>query len=343
MPDTAPPRRRRLRWSVRALMLLVLVVGLPIGWKARRASLQRRAVAEVRRVGGFVEYDWQAPSPVTGGAWVQKIEPDTPAWARRALGDEYFQEVVRVDLPGNRPIQPPGVADPVGAATARDQLACLDGLDRLESLYLTMYGPLGPEGAARLARLRRLKRLDLGDFDPAAAAAVGHLDRLENLGISRPFGPNFWGRATPAEIRATRPVNLAFLDRLPRLRSLSIAIPVDAAGLARIARIEGLESLGLEAPGATDADLASLARLTSLEKLSLSSATGITDLGLEKLAGLPRLESVDLPDSPITEAGLRALDRCPTLGSVRVSKARIDPETLRQLRAARPGRAITVY
>src|SRR5262245_49108922 len=86
--------RRRLRLSLRGMILLVLVLGLWLGWHARRARLQREAVAAVREYGGFVRYDWEFLNgrPATAAA------PRAPGWLRRAIGDAYFQEVVEVNL-----------------------------------------------------------------------------------------------------------------------------------------------------------------------------------------------------------------------------------------------------
>ncbi len=57
-PTATRPRRRRLRLSLRGLMVLVLVVGGMLGWKARRASIQRRAVTQIKAAGGTLLYDY---------------------------------------------------------------------------------------------------------------------------------------------------------------------------------------------------------------------------------------------------------------------------------------------
>ena len=49
--------RLRLRSSVRGLMFAVLIFGALLGWKARRASVQRGAVAEIKWAGGWVSYE----------------------------------------------------------------------------------------------------------------------------------------------------------------------------------------------------------------------------------------------------------------------------------------------
>jgi hypothetical protein len=53
------PWRRFLRFSVRGLIVLVLVIGAAIGWLVRSAHIQRDAVAAIRAAGGAVKYDWE--------------------------------------------------------------------------------------------------------------------------------------------------------------------------------------------------------------------------------------------------------------------------------------------
>ncbi len=96
-PMTELSKRRRPWFSIslRAMMLLILVVGGLMGWKARRASLQRHAVAAVEAAGGRVTYDFEdttRPLP-----FVPATEPDAPRWLRDLLGDEYFREIIRVE------------------------------------------------------------------------------------------------------------------------------------------------------------------------------------------------------------------------------------------------------
>ena len=50
------PWRRYLRFSVRGLIVLILVIGAGLGWIVRRASIQRNAVATIERAGGGVDY-----------------------------------------------------------------------------------------------------------------------------------------------------------------------------------------------------------------------------------------------------------------------------------------------
>ena len=63
MTDQAKPAlhfwRRFLRFSVRGLIVLVLVVGVWLGWLVPHARIQRDAVAAITRAQGSAYYDWE--------------------------------------------------------------------------------------------------------------------------------------------------------------------------------------------------------------------------------------------------------------------------------------------
>ena len=93
------PKRRWFQYSLRTLLLLVLLVSLPLSWlatKIQQKKAERRAVAEIERLGGEVEYDYEwgiAPLP-PGATW--EVSRPGPAWVRKLLGDDFFSDVVCV-------------------------------------------------------------------------------------------------------------------------------------------------------------------------------------------------------------------------------------------------------
>jgi hypothetical protein len=88
------PWRRFLRFSVRGLIVIVLVIGVGLGWVVRQAHVQRDAVAAILRAGGVVEYDWQRRNrkSIPGG------EPSAPRWLVHLIGGDYFGHVTAVWL-----------------------------------------------------------------------------------------------------------------------------------------------------------------------------------------------------------------------------------------------------
>src|SRR4051794_7832725 len=97
-PATGYERRwHRAVLSLRALMLLVLVLGGGLGWVAHRAAVQRRAVAAIEAAGGRVFYDWDlsdgvAKPPGTRRTWLK--------WLCDRLGPDYFGDITSVFLEG---------------------------------------------------------------------------------------------------------------------------------------------------------------------------------------------------------------------------------------------------
>ena len=91
-PEKPPRRRRRFTLSLRALMILVLIVGGGVGWKVNRARRQRLAIEAFQRIGASISFDYQHLDkngiPI-GVPWA-------PVWLRNYAGDEYFQEVTGV-------------------------------------------------------------------------------------------------------------------------------------------------------------------------------------------------------------------------------------------------------
>jgi hypothetical protein len=85
-PPKAEPLKRKRRWyqfSLRTLLIVVLIVAIPcalLGRKIERKRRERKAVDAIRKLGGGVDYD--------------NLEgPDCPDWLRPLLGENFFNEV----------------------------------------------------------------------------------------------------------------------------------------------------------------------------------------------------------------------------------------------------------
>ena len=100
------------------MMILVLVVGGVLGWFARRARVQRDAVAAIKRAGGVVFYKWQWAN----NDLILNASPPGPRWLRAPLGPDFLDEVAFVQLCG------PNVTDAV--------LPYVGRLRRIEGLWL---------------------------------------------------------------------------------------------------------------------------------------------------------------------------------------------------------------
>jgi hypothetical protein len=66
--ETAPRSwKRYLRFSVRTMITLVLVIGAALGWVVHHAHVQSDAVASIRTAGGAVWYNWPFNADYRGG------------------------------------------------------------------------------------------------------------------------------------------------------------------------------------------------------------------------------------------------------------------------------------
>ena len=88
-------KRRFVRFSLRTLLLFMLVVCVALGWKVERTRKQRDTVAWVHQMGGSVVYDYEVDD---NGRRVPNAEPPGRKWLRNLLGIDYFDDVVEVDL-----------------------------------------------------------------------------------------------------------------------------------------------------------------------------------------------------------------------------------------------------
>lgn len=151
--------RRFLRFSVRGLIVAVLVIGAGLGWAVRSAQVQRDAVAAIQKAGGLVAYDWEAAENRFHGGI-----PWAPPWLVNMLGVDYFGRVV-------------GVIFFVDASDA--ELVYVGRLSSLVDLRITGRS-VTDAGLLELRNLVSLRILGLADTkvtDPGLA----HLERMSNL------------------------------------------------------------------------------------------------------------------------------------------------------------------
>jgi Leucine Rich repeat len=154
LPKTEPPKRkrRRFQFSLRTLLIFVLICAIPCAWlgpKIQRKAKERAAVNEIERSGGFVIYD-------------DSDEQHPPTWLQRLLGSDAVFVYCR------------GVSNRTVA-----QLEDFDGLTSLRRLDLG-YTNVTDAGLAHLNELITLEYLDLVGT-PVTDAGMEHVGRLTNL------------------------------------------------------------------------------------------------------------------------------------------------------------------
>jgi len=171
MPTLLERVRRRLlrpRLSLRATMIVVLIVGGGFGWIVHRARSQTEAVAEIERSGGHVRYDWQRHYSRSEN----RVIPDRPipGWLMRNLGPDYFSDVNAAVL----------TDDPKTSSINEAFAARLGRLHRLEILRIPSGSSLDDAGMTQLSGLTRLQELDLRCSGVTGAGLV-HLSEMREL------------------------------------------------------------------------------------------------------------------------------------------------------------------
>jgi internalin A len=182
------PWRRFLRFSVRGLIVSVLVIGGWLGWVVREARIQRDAVAAIKKAGGDVWYDWQWHNgrKTPGKPWA-------PEWLIRAIGVDYFGRVAgvsclhRVSVPGYdrtftahfKSLGDLTDLDLSFTAVTDDGLANLAGLTNLVTLNLEGT-QITDAGLIHLERLTKIETLYLPD-NRITDAGLSHLTGLAKL------------------------------------------------------------------------------------------------------------------------------------------------------------------
>jgi hypothetical protein len=201
-------RKLRLRMSVRALMICVVMVGVVLGCVVYPARVQRDAVIAIRSGGGHVTYDWQIKRLPSGIAKFDPTgRPNAPKWLLDYLGHDFFGHVEELVV-GQRNTD--AVMKQVGHLDKlrRIRFSTLSGLSKLGDLSLQKT-QVGDEGSAALVELTALVRLNLNDTH-ITDITLGHLARmrrLKELSVARTSVTDR-GLATLTECKALRQLNV---------------------------------------------------------------------------------------------------------------------------------------
>lgn len=315
---------RRLRFSVRQLLILILMVGGCLGWVIRSERIQREAVAILKKNDALVWYNWECKD----GKYIPNGEPWAPKWLLDYMGVDFFSHVVLVQ----------GLRTDV-------ELAAAGRLPGIEELSLS--GSLTDAALVNLRSLTSLKRLSLhsGNITNAGLVNLKDLTSLETLELGSD---------------GITDAGMEYVADLPSLRELCLNCSVGDAGLKKLNGRNNIELLALLntqitddglavlegwtrlkrfvfiRPQFTDAGLAHLKNLTQMTYLDVSSSR-VTDAGLASLEGLTRLEELWLANTRVTEAGLLAhLKGLTQLKELGIPSDVLTASGLRELQSAMP-------
>ena len=298
------------------MMVLVLIVGGGAGWWVRQSRIWHGALTTIRAAGGHIVFKDEQ-----GDAW------QWLALLYRWTGNDFFRQVATVFL-----VPPPPLSGSLGDLVAprpsyQDAFEAVSQLGRVE--IVDVYGgPVTAEGLATLVsadvghlglhriaevsdamlnQLRRMRDLKVlvidmpgGKLPKVTLQAVADLKQLEGVGL---YGFNNLQSDDFAPLRGKN------------LNSLNLSkSPIDEACLDHLDPLEQFTDLHLEKTRVTDAGLSRLvAKAPRLESVTLDGSL-LTDSGVAALASLPRLSTLRLLGNPtapgqLTDASLVTLGR----------------------------------
>jgi hypothetical protein len=193
--QTAPaPPTAKLHWyqfRLRTLLFGVFLVSLGMSWFAVRMQRAREQEAAARELNkfedAFIYYDCVVENRLGFGP-EENNTPRGPAWLRGLLGDDFFNDVTRVNLSGTE------TDDDLKRLRAFPKLRHLllqgthvsdDGLKHLESLTCLellelCHLKITDDGLVHLRSLTGLHYLGLGGT-PISDAGITHLKRMHQL------------------------------------------------------------------------------------------------------------------------------------------------------------------
>ncbi len=262
--QTLPKKQRNWRSiSLRAMLGLVLVVGIPTGWWAGQAHQQRKAVERIEAVNGSVVYQHEVLDP--NGKTSLEAEIRVVLMTLKASG---------VKLP---PQKAPSTPPPISSVEAwkqwiRNKLG-VEYIDTVAHISAVGSDRIGDEDLALLVDLPGLERLNLGNTSvgDAGSAHIGKLVQLKALYL---YSTKITDRGL---------VNLQGLVQLEELGLAHNGDVISDAGLVCLSDLRKLRVLEIGGPKITDVSLQFLESLPELEQVLLIDAPNVSKRGLTRL------------------------------------------------------------
>jgi len=317
---TARRRSWRLQCSLRALLGLVTLVAVSLGWflyECQRKQVQAPLIEKYRKGLGFSLAFGDPEDPST---WTWEGVPEPPAWARACLGtraDEYFRNVVGIWC---------------DYSNAGEVLPLAVDIPTLRSVSIEERPWDEPAAHTALAKMTQINDL----YFQYCGIRDGHLAMLSGLRNLEKFSLCNSDRGGLSDERPMSDVGMAHLAKLPKLREVEItSTSVTDAGIAHLAKLRFLESLSLGHPslrglGTSRITGENLAALQSRDRLRVLRIPGggITGRGLAQIGQLSALEELSLPSLNVELDAYQALAKLDRLKVLDVKGANIAGEAL---------------
>lgn len=256
--------RRFLRFRLRTLLIAVTALSIYLGWHVHSAETQRNALDGIHNLGGWAYYDFQ----IVNDQFDPKSKSWVPEWLRRKLGNDFFHDVVHVNMVYNDD-------GPHRLENNQTSDAALSIIGRLPNVRLVGLsgGQATDSGLHELSKVKQLRRLLMWD---AAQVTDEGIKQLRNL----------------PHLKYVHCSNAQLTDE----------------SLRTFATMKQLDGLSLQGNHFTDRGVAYLTGLRKLKELWIGlGPTQITDAGLKHLEKLSALKVLDVQQASITLDGLTHL------------------------------------
>jgi hypothetical protein len=312
MPDQTktnpePKPKPKLRWyqfSLRSLLLLVTLFACFMSWftvKMHQAKKQKEIVELLIDKQNNFRYDYQIDS---SGNVFDDAKPFAPEWLVNWLGIDFFANVVSIDQFGKG--FRPGVIEDLVYLPKLKELRFSTNIDDKDLEYI--------------GKLKSLEFLDISSFEISSYG----IDKLKNLPKLKRL--NLWNAyMSDAEMEP--------------LRKLTCIEHLDLGGdqltdetLVNLESMKELQYLYIMFDHFNGTGLRYLKGLDHLQELIIESKDKMIGAELDHLVDLPKLESLEIRNSQLTDDSLSHFKRLTQLKVLKLYSDKISEEGISKLK-----------
>lgn len=301
-------KRKPFQFSLRTLLIVVLTLGVLLGWISAKLNQCRRqlaAVSEIEGLGGAVLFEFEE-------GWDFGEHPEGPGTKRRVLGGGKAAGTVKEIY----------LRPKTSTKLSRATWKWIGGLEKLAYVDFCNVR-VGEEAIVLISSLPNLEVLVL-EHAQITDSVFARFQPTERLTACNLLGNSFSNAGLPriAQCRALTRLNLSHSQ-------------VTDAGVPLLLSLPRLRYLNLGGTAVTDAGVETLVASKEIAILHLDN-TSVTDDALRHVKSFPNLKQLYLHGTEVSDQGVTCLSQCPRLEHLVVTNTRVSERGVRQLQRASP-------